>query len=392
MSDMDKNILAMSDEDVLALGPVAFADEQPAAIEQPQEQSQEGATHEEPLPVPDPEPQPQSEEPTVEEPTPTEEQPPVEQPQVQTTPEQPVQEPVEKPAEQQPAPAEDPNAYSEEKGKQALEQLNKLFSNFKASGREIKVDSVDEAIQLMQKGVNYHDKMAGLKPSLQIVRMLEREGLLDESKLGFLIDLNKKNPEAIAKLVKESGIDLLDIDDKKVASYKPGHYALSAQETALEDVMTDLRGSPSFDRVIQFASKQVDQVSKQLIVEKPQLLKLFANQIESGVFDLIQAEVTKQKALGNLDGLNDLEAYDAVGKHLNAQGRFNHLQSKQLPAQQPAPVVVAPKAQKPVDPAVAAAKAAAAPSKSRPTGGTKPAFNPLAMSDEEFEKQFQNRY
>lgn len=377
MTDVDKNILAMSDEDVLALGPVAF--EEPAAVETTE---------------PDPVQEPKNEnEPAVEEQE-SQKTEVVDEPDPAAAAEAKTDEQVSEPdPKDEPAAAAvvEEDGYTDEIGKEALAKVTKLFSSFKASGREVKVESVDEAIQLMQKGINYHDKMASLKPSLNVIRMLEREGLLDQAKLGHLIDLSKKNPEAIAKLVKESGVDLLDVDDKKVADYKPGNYELSATEAALEDVMTDLRGSASFDRVIQFASKHVDPASKQLIVEKPQLLKLFANQIESGVFDLIQAEVTKQKVLGKLDGLNDLEAYDAVGKFLNEQGRFNHLSQQQAPKQAPAKVV--PSAKPVVDPAVAAARAAAAPSKARPApSAVKPANNPLALSDEEFEKQFAKRY
>ncbi|AUV61833.1 tail length tape measure protein [Pseudomonas phage Littlefix] len=389
---MDKNILAMSDEDLLALGPQSF-DEAPAEkpVEQPpQEQPevvQDDDQHVE-------EEQEQGNKPADQQPADNVDDPD----DVDDDQSQPVK-PVEATADVKPEPTADQGKETTGKVPEveqapvvsAEDQLAKLFAPIKASGRTLQISSVEEAIQLAQKGLNYHDKMAGLKPSLNIVRTLEREGLLDPNKINELIDLYKKKPEAIAKLVKDSGVDLLDIDDKQVAAYKPDQYGLSETETALEDVMSELKQTPAYDRVINFAGNQIDNASKQLIIKNPHVLMHFAEQVESGVFDVIQAELAKQKVLGNLKGLNDIQAYDAVGKHLAEKGAFNHLQK--TPAVEKPPVVVQPKAPKPVDPAVAAAKAAAAPAKTTPTGkSAKPSFNPLALSDEEFEKLAKETY
>lgn len=374
------DILSMSDEEILAMSPVdrekmmaAEPEPEPVPVEEEQED------HVVPLeevpadPEPEPEPQPEPKAENGEEPEPEE--------RTAAEPE-PVPAVAEKPTEK---PEPELVAEEEEKpsGPTAEEQLAKLMSSFKASGRDFKVNSVDEAIQLMQKGVNYHDKMHGLKPVMGIARMLEREGLLDESKLGFLIDLHKKKPEAIAKLVKESGVDALEIDDNKVAGYKPGSYGLTQQENALEDALSELQQYSSHDRVIGLVNTKMDHASRRMVLENPHVLLHIASQIDSGVYDVIQAEVDKQRILGNLRGMTDLQAYDQIGNALNAQGAFNHLQQPQQAPAQPAPVVVAP-APKP-KPNVAAAKAAAAPAKTNAAPKVPAKVpNPLAMSDEEF--------
>lgn len=371
------DILSMSDEEIMALSPVEreklmASEPEPTPVEEPEHQEEE---HVEPEPQPEPQPEPTPEP----EPEPTPEPQPEPKPEEQLGDQQPV--PAATPnEEQQPEPVEEEPA-----GPTAEEQLAKLLSTFKASGRDFKVNSVDEAIQLMQKGVNYHDKMHGLKPVMGIARMLEREGLLDEGKLSYLIDLHKKKPEAIAKLVKESGVDTLEVDDNKVAAYKPGAYGLTPQENALEDALSELQQYSSHDRVIELVNTKMDHASRKTVIENPHVLLHIANQIDSGVYDVIQAEIDKQRILGNLRGVSDLAAYDQIGNALNAQGAFNHLAKQQAPAQQPAPVVVAPRqaAPKPVNPA----KVAAAPAKTTAAPEVKPkSFNPLAMSDEEFMK------
>lgn len=382
---MDRSILSMSDDEMLALGPDAYEHfpqtEEPAQQEEVTEPVQteaqvEPEQTEEQEEEEEQEEQPGTVEPVVEEPVVT--------PDPATEPVNPT-EPVVEPA------AKEEKPKVEDLAAKNAADIERLFKPFKASGREIKVDSIDEVIQLMQKGVNYHDKMAGLKPSIALVRMLEREGLNDPQQLGFLIDLHKKNPDAIAKLVKDSKFDSLEHDDTKTDSYKPGNYGLSESETALEDVLTELKTSPAFEQVISFAGNQMDTASRKVIGENPGVLLLIADHVESGMYDVIQAELTKQKMLGNLKGMNDLEAYDAVGKDLGKRGAFNHLQ-KIAPAVKQEPVVIAPK-QKVVDPAVAKAKAAAAPAKASPTGKAgKQEFNPLSLSDDEFAKLAGKQY
>ena len=87
----------------------------------------------------------------------------------------------------------------------------------------------------MQMGANYNKKMAALKPNLKLLKLLENNGLLSEEKLSFLIDLDKKNPDAITKLVKDSGLDPLEMDVSK-SDYKPNTYTVHDREVELDSV------------------------------------------------------------------------------------------------------------------------------------------------------------
>ena len=75
--------------------------------------------------------------------------------------------------------------------------FKQVMAPFKANGRTIELKSPDEAIRLMQMGAGYGRKIQDLQPHLKVLRMLEKNELLDENKLSFLIDVNAKNPEAI---------------------------------------------------------------------------------------------------------------------------------------------------------------------------------------------------
>ena len=88
---------------------------------------------------------------------------------------------------------------------------------------------------------------------------------------------------------------------------------------------------------------------------------------------------------GRLSGLSDIEAYRQVGDAIQARGGFSHL-STQGHQTQPKPVVVPPKPK--MDDEDKRRERRAAASGTRSVAPSKPAaeFNPLSLSDDEFNK------
>lgn len=264
-----------------------------------------------------------------------------------------------------------------------------LTAPFKANGRDIQVKSVEDAIALMQMGANYNKKMVGMKPSLRFLKMLESNGLLDDDKLGFLIDLSKKDPAAISKLVTDSGINPLDLDADKGKEYRPGAHKVNDQELELDGVLDELKDSPHYNRTLQVVATQWDAASKDVIVAKPGIMTVIHGHMESGIYDVIAAEMESERTFGRLKGLSDLDAYEQVGNAINKRGGFDHLfkgssQEQGKPAA--APVIVQPKPTQADEDKLREKKRAAGITKVAAPGATKVDFNPLAMSDEDFKK------
>lgn len=259
----------------------------------------------------------------------------------------------------------------------------RIFAPIKANGKEIQLESVEDVIALMQMGANYNKKMAAIKPNLKVLKLLENNGLLDEAKLSFLIDLDKKNPEAIAKLVKDSGVDPLDMDEK-AAQYRGTRYSVDDREVELDNVLRGLEGSPHLQQVMQVVGKDWDPKSKQVVFDNPGILEILNGHMSNGIYDLIAGTVERERMLGRLTGLSDLEAYRQVGDALHQQGKFAHLsaQGHQTPPVKKA-AVAAPKT---APDQVREKKRAASPTKTTTSSGAKADFNPLALSDEEFAK------
>lgn len=194
-----------------------------------------------------------------------------------------------------------------------------MLAPFKANGREFTPKSPEEAIRLMQMGANYTKKMQDLAPNLKLMRMLQNNGLLDEQKLTFLIDLDQKNPAAIQKLLHDAKVDPMDLDPTAAPAYQPGNHAVSDAEMSLHDTLETVAQTPTGKQTIQLV-QQWDQASKTAVSNEPIILKIIDDQRATGIYDKITAELDRRRILGEFANVPFIEAYKAVGDALHAQG------------------------------------------------------------------------
>jgi hypothetical protein len=256
-------------------------------------------------------------------------------------------------------------------------EYERLLAPFKAAGKNMQVDSVDDALQLMKMGAQFNKKMAGMKPSLKILKMLEKNDLLDEGKLSYLIDIDKKDPGAIKKLITDSETDTYDLENSEAPDYTPNDYKVDDKELALDEVIGKIQDTPTYNKTINVVGEVWDAASRNEVVANPKILEAINDQMQNGIYDQIVEVLDKEKALGRLGGLNDLEAYGQIGDRLYAEGKFNVKSTEPL---KPTPKRVKP------DPKIAQRKRAAAPTKAIPSQSQDTDFNPLSLSDEEFSK------
>lgn len=277
-----------------------------------------------------------------------------------------------------------------------------IFAPFKANGKQVQIQSPDEAVRLMQMGANYTKKMQALQPHLKMVRMLEDNGLLDNDKLGFLIDLERKDPAAIAKYLKDANVDPMDIDTDNASSYQPKDYRVSDEEMRFTSVLDEVGSTQEGSQLIQEIDKGWDKPSQNAIYQDPSILSVLNEHKASGIYDAVTSEMERQEMLGQLGGRPRIQAYYEVAQQLQKAGKLTPSTPEQqspapadpAPAATPAPQP-APEAQPRVLAQQAPRKAAPADDKVRAAMASQPTapapkkadFNPLAMSDEEFEKQ-----
>jgi hypothetical protein len=268
--------------------------------------------------------------------------------------------------------------------------IEELFSPFRANGKNMQVSSVEDARRLMQMGANYNKKMAALKPNLKMMKMLENNGLLSEDKINYLIDLEKKNPKAISKLIKEGNLDVMDLDEEQSDEYTPNAYNVSDKQFEFDNVVDDLRDTPSFEKTVDIIDNKWDAASKQVLLDDPNSLQIINDHVDTGIYDIVMPEVERQQMLGKLDGLSTLAAYKYIGSLMEKNGAFEQYLNKNstTPNTQPRNPDTQPKANRQAEQQRTSRKKAAASPKNKVGGkkGVPSDFNPLNMSDEEFEK------
>ena len=272
---------------------------------------------------------------------------------------------------------------------------DQVMAPFQANGKTIQLRSVDEAIQLMQQGANYTRKMQAIAPHRKVLMMLENNGLLDESKLSRLIDLEKKNPDAIRALVKEAGIDPLDIDVHEESTYTPGNHAVPDEAIAFQTTLDEVSSTPDGQETVREITASWDPESKAELWKDPSILGTIHQQRISGVYDRVVAEIERQRTIGAIPAnVSLLNAYRVIGERMTQAGAFQDLVAAQQAAQRPA-------VQHPVATRVASTAkpvvtnsgkvSIAAPTRTATPRRAEAFINPLAMSDDEFMKQFANR-
>lgn len=285
-----------------------------------------------------------------------------------------------KPADEKPAKGTDDDSVDYKV------EYKKLMAPFRAANREISLDNIEDARRLMQMGVDYSRKMETMKPHLRVIRTLEKAGLTDLNKINFLIDLDKNDPAAIKKLLKDNDIDPMSLDMKEGGDYSPNDHTIGDTELAVTTVLKSLEGSPSFDRTMTVISDELDTRSKSQLQDNPALIATINEHIETGIYDKIMNKVADEKLFGRLAGMSDLDAYYQVGAAIHEAGGFN------IPSEdEPAPGKKSTQAASSSGSAAEKAelqkrKRAALSTKGKATKTGKKVINISALSDEQIEK------
>ena len=203
------------------------------------------------------------------------------------------------------------------------EQLKLIYASFKANGAEMQVETPEEVITLMQKGAGFDQKVREIAPQRKILATLKAAGLLEGDTLDLLIDANNKNPDAIAKLVKQAEIDPLYLDTEGKEDYTPTDNSVSDGELDLNAAVDSIRTSPKYEDTMQVLTKEWDEPSQQLVLDNPQVIKAINEHMENGVYEKIDAQVQKNIALGRIPSDTPyLEAYHSTGNEMDKAGEF----------------------------------------------------------------------
>jgi hypothetical protein len=200
---------------------------------------------------------------------------------------------------------------------------DKVSAPFKADGKEVQIRTPEEAVRLMQMGVNYSRRMAEMKPLREMDAMLTQHGLNDPNKLNELIDLSKGSKEAIQKYLKKHDIDPLDLDVSKADAHTTPNYRSDPKDVAFQDAIDTTLAADGGKELLVDVNKDWDDESKEALRDNPSIFGKLLEQKETGVYEQINAELLHQRTMGYLAGVPFIQAYEQVGNAMQKAGVFD---------------------------------------------------------------------
>jgi len=191
---------------------------------------------------------------------------------------------------------------------------DEVTSDFKANGKMVKgITDPAKIRQMSQMALGYSEKMAGFKPYRPFMSALKEQGILDNpEKFDFAMDLLKGNPEAVKKLIKDVGVDpvdLLDESDESTQPYKAPQYRDHEATIILDDLIQSAKMQGVDDKFAQELGGQwTADGSLQSLLSNPSdaaaIINHMSNVNEDGVsvYDEVQARIADKK-LTDVTGL-----------------------------------------------------------------------------------------
>lgn len=208
---------------------------------------------------------------------------------------------------------------------------SQITASFKAAGKEYSFTDPKEIISLMQKGVHYTQKLQSISHLKGLNEVLTQNGLSDPEELAFLIDVKNGNPEAIAKLIQQHGIDTYDLDEDKAAGYQSTSVNIDQESkaVALREMLEDHKEDTNFNSVFTDARKW-DQASQEYLLDNLGTFEALRDHKADGSYDRIMAELDRRNVV-NPSKLPIMQQYIQIGQELVGDSGSAQNTQKQQP-------------------------------------------------------------
>ena len=231
--------------------------------------------------------------------------------------------------EEQTDEVEDEPAKDEQPTQEALEEFFKQTSKVRANGVEHEFSN-KEKLEMFDKmfpqATDYTRKMQAIKPWRKQIDALEQNGVTPDQ-VNLMIDVLKGDKDAIADMLKRTGVDALDLDTENT-NYVAKDYGRNDTELAIKDIVDEISVDKEYAVTHNILEKQWDSKSVDAFVEDPNMIRLLHVDVKSGMYDKVNPIAQKLKVF---DGgkQSDLDYYKAA-----SQQYFESMSAEQAKAEQ----------------------------------------------------------
>lgn len=180
---------------------------------------------------------------------------------------------------------------------------------FKANGKEYEFtdkEIKEQFPKIFGQAMDYTKKMQAIKPWRKTIDALE-EAKLQHEDINLMIDVLKGDKDAIAEVLKRTGVDAIDINTEE-SNYKRNDYGRDGKALDLKEVISDISGDPEYTITHRILSKDWDDASWNELTADPEKIRLLHVDVQSGLYALLQPEMDKAK-LSDRGRKSDIEYY-----------------------------------------------------------------------------------
>jgi hypothetical protein len=218
---------------------------------------------------------------------------------------------------------EDEDPIEEEKSEEDINdeiaQKEQQELVFKANGREFKFtqdEMLEQFPKIFGQAMDYTKKTQAMKPWRKTIDAIEQAKLGHED-INLMIDVMKGNKEAIAEVMKRTGVDSLEIDTEN-SKYTPNDYGRDDKALAIKDIVEEISVDKEYEITHRVLSKEWDEKSFREMTEDPDLIRLLHVDVKTGMFDKVQPIADKIKVFDR-GSKSDLEYYRLASIELAQQ-------------------------------------------------------------------------
>lgn len=190
---------------------------------------------------------------------------------------------------------------------------------YKANGKDYEFSDeeiFDKFGHVFGQAMDYTKKMQQIKPWRKTIDAIE-EAKLSEQDMSLAIDVLKGDKEAIAELLKRTGVDALELDTDNV-KYQPKDYGRTDTELAIRDIVEEIKGDKEYDLTYDVLQNQWDENSRTEFLKNPEMIRQLHIDMKTGMFDIISPIANKARVFDS-GRKSDLEYYTQAAQQYFAQ-------------------------------------------------------------------------
>lgn len=292
------------------------------------------------------------------------------------------------------AETEDEQTDNTEKQSDEVVQPTQEILKVKANGQEYEFTLDEMKSQfgsIFAKAQDYTKKTQALKEYRKTIDIVQNAGLSDND-LNLFADVLKGDKDAIAAVLKRTGVDALDLDTENV-NYAPKNYGRNDTELAIKDIVDDISADKEYVITHNILEKQWDSKSREKFIEDPNMIKGLHIDVKSGLYDKLNPIMQKLKIY---DGAtrSDLDYYFMAHKQFmdsqrDASSKAEKAELARVENQAKVSTVKAKMAQQTATKEASVKRKAAAPTK-KAVGTSKINYLNDDPSDDEVDEWFKN--